>query len=90
MNAPLDLRGIALGVPDVDMLQRLAIHSRKTLETFVAAAIEALDLVDGDPDIEEDDPVGQADEDGVNTSTPGQASRYYNPGPGCIISDEGL
>lgn len=88
MSAPLDLRGIVRGAPDVDMLQRLAVHSRKTLEQFVAAAIDALDMVDGDPDLEEDDPIGQADEDGINT--PGEASRYYNPGPGCIISDEGL
>lgn len=90
MNAPLDLRGIARGVPDVDILQRLARHSRKEIEGFIAVAIDLLDMADPDPDIEEDDPCGQADEDGINTITPGEASRYYNPGPGCIISDEGL
>jgi len=73
--------------PNPELLRRIAQTSRKTLERFVAAAIDALDTVDGDPDLEEDDPCGQIDEDGVNTVTPNQSFRWRDTGPGCEISD---
>jgi len=47
-----------------------AIHrlSRCELEDLAQSLIDHLDELDGDSDIEEDDPSGQCDEDGVNTT----------------------
>lgn len=89
MIVSIPLAAIGGGAPDPDVLQRIAMTSRRTLERFIAAAIDALDAVDGDPDLEDDDPSGQADEDGINTITPGENSLYYHPGPGCELSDPG-
>lgn len=63
-----------------------------SVATLIGNAIEALiallDALGGDPDLEEDDPAGQCDEDGVNT---GHAVFYLHgvaqTGPGCILSD---
>lgn len=41
--------------------------------------------MDPDPDLEDDDPAGQCDEDGINTDLDMLACDY---GPGCEISDE--
>lgn len=90
MNAPLDLRGIARGVPDVDLLRALAATNRPALERMIAISIDILDALDPDPDIEEDDPCGAADEDEYNTVSPADSFRRADHGPGCIISDEGL
>ncbi len=49
--------------------------------------IEKLDLADGDPDMEDDDPAGQRDEDGVNTG--GKPFFGWSEGAGCPISDPG-
>lgn len=77
--APLDL-----------VLSLIPSLPRALLSRLVERAIECLDDMDGDPDIEDDDPAGQADEDGINTGIPivvehGQ-SLY---GPGCPWSDPG-
>lgn len=87
MNVSIPLTSIARGAPDADLLRRIAETDRKLLEQFVAAAIDALDVVDGDPDLEEDDPCGQIDEDGVNTVLPDEAYRWVDRGPGCVYSD---
>ena len=58
-------------------------HDREGVEAITEALIAALDAIDGDPDIEEDDPSGQCDEDGVNTNQ----LALLGKGPGCLISD---
>jgi hypothetical protein len=47
-----------------------AIHrlSRCELEDLAQSLIDHMDALDGDPDEEDDDPAGQCDEDGVNTT----------------------
>lgn len=46
-----------------------AIHrlSRHELEDLAQSLIDHIDAIDGDPDLEDDDPAGQCDEDGINT-----------------------
>lgn len=88
MTSPA-LSSIARGVPDIDLLRALAATNRPALEHFIAAAIDILDAIDGDPDIEEDDPTGQADEDGVNTVIPiNLLNRRTIAGAGCLLSDD--
>ena len=88
MNVSIPLTAIGGTAPDPALLQHIAQTSRKTLEQFVAAAIDALDTVDGDPDLEEDDPCGQADEDEINTAFSNHARVFgRNLGAGCEISD---
>lgn len=65
--------------------------SRHDLAELAERLIERLDQQDGDPDLEDDDPTGQCDEDGINTSNgmPYLHGNGYNyRGPGCTISDE--
>jgi hypothetical protein len=60
---------------------------RATLANAVEVLVCVLDALDGDPDVEEDDPSGQRDEDGVNT---GGTPTFGWGGPqaaGCPISD---
>src|SRR5690606_1851743 len=68
--------------------QAIPMLSRHDLEALTERLIDRLDQVDGDPDVEEDDPSGQSDEDGVN---PGRAVFVMHgasyAGPGCPISD---
>lgn len=63
----------------------MAFPTRDGIGALVEALLERLDCLDGDPDIEEDDPAGVRDEDGINTCT-GYDRRL---GPGCPISDPG-
>lgn len=83
------LTPIAGGIVDADLLRALAATNRAALEHFIAVAIDMLDLVDGDPDLEDDDPSGQADEDGINTVIPINLFnvRALN-GAGCTLSDD--
>lgn len=69
----------------------LARLDRPALEVLAQAAIDRLDDMDGDPDLEDDDPAGQCDEDGVNCGD-GVFYRHGAPhdGPGCPIGDTGL
>lgn len=48
--------------------------SRHELEHLAENLIDRLDEIDGDADIEDDDPAGQMDEDGVNTGNARAAS----------------
>lgn len=71
--------------PVTPLLQLLSRLDRKKVEAFVEVSIAMLDLIDGDPDIEEDDPSGQCDEDEVNTGF--EIAR--EAGAGCPIADPG-
>lgn len=62
---------------------------RRTVEKIIEALIASLDTADGDPDMEEDDPPGQHDEDEFNTAL---SVAKYTPGAhgaGCPLSDGG-
>lgn len=88
MTSP-SLSSIARGVPDVDLLRALAQTNRKALERMIAISIDILDQTDGDPDLEEDDPSGQCDEDELNTGP--QVNALHGrilEGPGCVLSDD--
>ena len=61
------------------ILQRYDVNQ---LAGFIEVAIGLLDVVDGDPDLEDDDPAGQCDEDGINTTL-----GMFGDGPGCSLSD---
>jgi hypothetical protein len=88
MSSP-SLAPIAGGIIDADLLRALAATNRPALERFIAVAIDMLDLVDGDPDFEEDDPSGQSDEDGINTLIPINLLNVRSlAGAGCILSDD--
>lgn len=90
MSSP-SLAPIAGGVIDADLLRALAATNRRALEHFIAVAIDVLDALDGDPDLEEDDPSGQADEDGINTVIPINALNVRSlAGAGCLISDDDM
>ncbi len=88
MTSPA-LAPIANGIINADLLRALAATNRPALEHFIAVAIDALDFIDGDPDLEEDDPSGQVDEDGINTVIPIHLFnvRALN-GAGCTLSDD--
>lgn len=76
--------------PNMPAVERiLARYDRESIEAFLEVALELLDTLDGDPDLEDDDagedddPGGQCDEDGVNTASPstsGTHDRHYYPG----------
>lgn len=70
-------------VSPVAVTRLLSRHTRAELAGFVSVAIDLLDVLDGDPDNEEDDPPGQCNEDEVNTNLHAQ----WGEGPGCEISD---
>ena len=82
MNAPSPI-ALAGRVPPAPVLAILSRYKREDIEAFIAVAIDLLDLADGDPDAEEDDPHGECSEDGVNTGL----ARARGGGPGCTISD---
>lgn len=88
MTSPA-LSSIVRGVPDVDLLRALAATNRKALENMIAISIDILDAIDPDPDMEDDDPAVQCDEDGINTCSSRNAlhGRYLD-GAGCILSDD--
>ncbi len=81
----------------------LSRFDREQLAGFIAVAIDLADMLDGDADLEDDDPAerddhdedddpsGQSDEDGINTG----GGVYRVPGvewdgPGCPIGDGGI
>lgn len=76
--------------PAPAVLALLDRFNRDELGHAIEVLIALLDVWDGDPDLEEDDPSGQRDEDGINTG----GSTYWthgmsHEGPGCPISDPG-
>lgn len=48
-------------------MQAIPMLSRHDLEALTERLIDRLDEVDGDADLEDDDPAGQCDEDEINT-----------------------
>lgn len=63
---------------------------RSAIEDQIEALIAVLDMLDGDPDHEDDDPAGQSDEDGINTGARTfWAHGVSHIGPGCPISEPG-
>lgn len=78
------------GLPLALIGQAIPKLSRHDLEALAERLIDHLDGQDGDADLEEDDPAGQQDEDGINT---GQFEVWKHgrrdAGPGCPISDPG-
>lgn len=88
MTSP-SLAPIAGGIIDADLLRMLAATNRPALERMIAISIDILDALDPDPDIEEDDPSGQADEDGINVAPPiNILNKRSLSGAGCILSDD--
>lgn len=71
--------------PAAPLLRLLSRFDREKVEAFAEISIAMLDLIDGDPDLEDDDPSGQCDEDEVNTAY-GLAEDI---GAGCPIGDPG-
>lgn len=71
--------------PAAPLMRTLARFDQRKVEAFAEVSIALLDLIDGDPDNEDDDPSGQSDEDGINTRY-AFATGY---GPGCPITDPG-
>jgi len=70
------------------LAQAIPMLSRHELESLTERLIDRLDEITPDFDLEDDDPAGQCDEDGVNT---GSRVVYMHghrfDGPGCSISD---
>jgi hypothetical protein len=64
-------------------MRMLARFDRPKVEAFAEISIALLDLIDGDPDLEEDDDPGQCTEDEVSTNL----EALWNGRPGCAISD---
>ena len=90
MSSP-NLTPIVGGIIDADLLRALAATNRPALERMIAISIDILDALDPDPDLEEDDPAGQCDEDELNTGPPCNVlqGRGLN-GAGCAISDDDM
>lgn len=64
-------------------------HSAQEIADAIEVLIDVLDALGGDPDLEDDDPAGQADEDGINTGSNVFCSHGQSfAGPGCVISDD--
>jgi hypothetical protein len=69
--------------PAAPLLRLLSRFDRQKVEAFAEISIALLDLIDPDSDLEDDDPAGQCDEDGINTDL----ERAFSGSPGCAISD---
>lgn len=80
--------GGAAALPITLLAQAIPMLTRHDLEALTERLIDRLDMIDGNPDEEEDDPAGQCDEDGMNA---GSGNFYMHgrsfAGPGCAISD---
>ena len=72
--------GLAPAAPIMRLLSRF---DRTKIEAFAEVSIALLDLIDGDPDLEDDDPAGQMTEDEIS------AYPVHGDGPGCGLSDGG-
>ena len=70
-------------VPPAAVMRLLSRYERKELASFVAVAIDLLDLADGDPDLE-----GSCDEDEISRCTDIGRSVLTDK-PGCEIADTG-
>jgi hypothetical protein len=74
--------GMAPAAPLMRMLGR---YDRAKVEAFVEISISLLDLMDGDPDIE----LSGDETDHTNSEDCFIGHNFYEPGPGCPISDPG-
>jgi hypothetical protein len=87
--ATLHTFGRPSGLPLSLLSQAIHRLTRAELEDLAQSLIDHMDAIDGDPDLEDDDPAGQCDEDGVNT---GDGLLWAHgkllSGPGCMISDD--
>ncbi len=92
LERPVTIVTLPGTIPPMPAVARiLGRYDRSQVEAFIAVAIDLLDVLDGEPDVEDDDPSGQCDEDEINTGN----GVYYlhgsaNDGAGCVISDGGI
>jgi hypothetical protein len=82
MNAPVAISAMASKVPPAPVLAVLSRYRREDIESFVAIAIDLLDLADGDPDLED---ATDAEDEGLTANAIDCAS----DGPGCDLADAG-
>lgn len=82
-SVPVTLPGSIPPAPAVMAI--LDRFNRAELGNTIEVLVALLDVWDGDEDLEEDDPSGQCDEDGINTDITWRGGA----GPGCTISDMG-
>ena len=76
--------------PAPAVLALLDRFNRDELGHAIEVLIALLDVWDGDPDLEDDDPAGMSDEDGINTGTGSYWTHgQHHQGPGCPISGPG-
>ncbi len=77
-------------VPLELVLETILALPAPALSRLVEQAVNRLDSMDLDPDLEEDDPSGQCDEDGVNCGS-GIFTIHGGAwdGPGCLLGDGG-
>lgn len=68
--------------PAAPLMRMLARFDRPKVEAFAEISIALLDLIDGDPDAEEDDDPAQCSEDEISTNL-----SVLSGAPGCEISD---
>ncbi|MGR4893324.1 hypothetical protein ACIPPQ_20050 [Sphingopyxis sp. LARHCG72] len=81
MSRPINLTPLLRGVAEPELLRSLADQGRPALESFIEAAIAVLDVIDGDPDIED---ATDAEDDFHLTK---QAIGYTKGVPGCPVAD---
>lgn len=81
MTRPINLSPILRGVAEPELLRSLAEQGRPALESFIEAAITALDVLDGDPDSEN----ATDAEDDFNLSP--EAIANTSDVPGCPVAD---
>jgi len=80
--------GGASALPLALLAQAIPMLSRNDLEALTERLIDRLDEMTPDPDLEDDDPSGQCDEDGVNCRSANFVVQGRKlDGPGCPISD---
>jgi hypothetical protein len=89
--ATLHTMGRPSGLPYSLLSQAIHRLTRTELEDLAQSLIDHMDAIDGDPDLEDDDPAGQCDEDGINTGRPILCLHGISmAGAGCVISDPDL
>ena len=79
------LERIGPGAPPPAVMAILSRFDRDQLHGFIAVALELVDTLDGDPDLEDSDEDGQCSEDEISTNLHAQ----WGEGAGCGIGDPG-
>lgn len=81
---PAPLRaGIVLSADEARRICEALVTVQRTAGYFAASLIDRLDVLDGDPDLEDSDEDGACDEDEIST----MLALGEGDGPGCLISD---